>query len=389
MATPQPFEVRVGDDVLDDLQARLARTRWPGEPVDAGWRYGANLDYMRRLIDYWRDDFDWRAAEARLNAFPQFTAPVTLADGSSLDLHFIHETGSGENPLPLLLLHGWPGSVAEFLDVIAPLAHPERYGGNVADAFTVIAPSLPGYGFSAAPPAPIGPAAMAGVMSQLMTDVLGFDAYVAQGGDWGSIIAARVALDHPQGLKALHVNMVPLRPHLSDGAPALSAEEQAWVKAAQATRLKETAYQEIQATKSQSLAYGLTDSPAGLAGWITEKFHVWSDPKAAEPPFTMDQLLTNIMIYWVTGCMNSATWLYRGLREENAYSLAPGQTVTQPFGFCLPPNDLIPPPPASWLTRLGNVQRDVRLDAGGHFTALEKGPELVAEIRSFFAEHAR
>jgi len=389
MGSPRPFSVHVEDTVLDDLQQRLSRTRWPGEPADAGWRYGANLGYMRRLIDYWRNGYDWRAAEQRLNRFPQFVAPVPTADGDTLDLHFIHESGSGERPLPLLLLHGWPGSVAEFLDVIEPLAHPERFGGDAADGFDVIAPSLPGYGFSAAPPAPIGPQAMAGIMSRLMTDVLGFESYVAQGGDWGSIIAARIALDHPQGLRAVHVNMVPLRPHLGDGAPTLSDAEQAWIKAAQATRQRETAYQEIQATKSQSLAYGLTDSPVGLAGWITEKFHVWSDPKAAEPPFTMDQLLTNIMIYWVTGCMNSATWLYRGLREENAHSLAPGQTVTQPMGFCLPPNDLIPPPPASWLKRLGNVQRDVRLDSGGHFTALEKGPQLVAEIRSFFRDHAR
>jgi len=389
MGSPRPFSVYVEDAVLDDLQQRLSRTRWPGEPADAGWRYGANLGYMRRLIDYWRNGYDWRAAEQRLNRFPQFVAPVPTADGGTLDLHFIHEPGSGERPLPLLLLHGWPGSVAEFLDVIEPLAHPERFGGDAADGFDVIAPSLPGYGFSAAPAGPIGPRAMATIMSRLMTDVLGFESYVAQGGDWGSIIAARIALDHPQGLRALHLNMVPLRPHLGNGAPAPNDAEQAWIKAAQATRQRETAYQEIQATKSQSLAYGLTDSPVGLASWITEKFHVWSDPKAAEPPFSMDQLLTNIMIYWVTGCMNSATWLYRGLREENAHSLAPGQTVTQPMGFCLPPNDLIPPPPASWLKRVGNVQRDVRLDSGGHFTALEKGPELVMEIRRFFRDHAR
>ncbi|HZD24699.1 MAG TPA: alpha/beta hydrolase, partial [Alphaproteobacteria bacterium] len=247
-----------------------------------------------------------------------------------------------------------------------------------------IAPSLPGYGFSEASAAAIGPAAMAGMFSRLMREVLGFDRFVVQGGDWGSIIAGRMALDHPQGLAALHLNMAPLRPDLGPGTPPLSDEEQAWLKQAQAARQKESAYQEIQSTKPQSLAHGLTDSPAGLAAWIIEKFHGWSDPGADEPPFTMDQLLTNLTIYWATGSIYSAIWLYRGLREEGSFSLGPGQRITQPLGFCLPPNDLIPPPPASWLARLGNVERDTRLKSGGHFTALQKGPELIEDVRAFF-----
>ncbi len=389
MTAPEPFTVSVDDAVLDDLRRRLEHVRWPGEPVDAGWRYGANLDYMRRLVDYWRDGFDWRAAEARINRFAQFTAPVSGDDGAPIEIHYIHEPGSGDHPLPLLLLHGWPGSIAEFLDIIAPLAHPERFGGEAADAFTVIAPSLPGYGFSGAPPAPIGPRAMAGMFSRLMTEILGFDQYVAQGGDWGSTICARIAVDFPTGLKALHVNMVPLRPHLGPDAPPLTAAEKEWVKAVRDRQKAETAYQDVHATKSQSLAYGLSDSPVGLAAWIVEKFHSWSDDSADEPGFTMDQLLTNVMIYWVTGCMNTSTWLYRGLREEGSLALARGQRVAPPLGFCLPPNDLIPPPPKSWLERLGNVQSDTRLASGGHFTALEKGPELVADMRRFFRAHAR
>lgn len=253
----------------------------------------------------------------------------------------------------------------------------------------MIAPSLPGYGFSAAPAAPIGTKAMAGMFSRLMTETLGFEEYVAQGGDWGSIICARIAIDFPKGLKALHANMTPLRPYLGPDALPLTADEQDWLKLARDRRKTETAYQDLQATRSQSLAYGLTDSPVGLAAWITEKFHVWSDEGADEPPFTMDHLPTNIMIYWVTGCFNTSTWLYRALREEDAYSLGPGQQVKQPFGFCLPPNDLIPPPPTSWLKRFGNVQSTKYLDSGGHFTALENGPELVANIRHFFGQHAR
>lgn len=385
----KPFIVHVEDAVLADLQQRLERVRWPGEPVKAGWRYGANLDYMRRLVEYWRNDYDWRAAETKLNRFPQFTAPVQTDAGGSLDIHFIYEKGSGNNPLPLLLSHGWPGSVAEFIDAIEPLAHPERFGGDAADGFDVVVPSLPGYGFSEAPPEPMGPKAIASVFTRLMRDVLGYERYVAQGGDWGSIIVARMALDHPEGLAAVHFNMLPLRPDLSEGTAPLSADEQAWLALVQKMRARETAYQDVHATKSQSLAYGLTDSPVGLAGWITEKFHGWSAPKADEPPFSMDELLTNIMIYWITGCMNSSTWLYRAFREERAYGLGPGQTVDLPMGFCLPPNDLIPPPPPEWVKRVGNVVRDTRLADGGHFTMLQKGPQLIEDIRSFFREVAR
>jgi pimeloyl-ACP methyl ester carboxylesterase len=389
MTTPVPFRIDVDNALLGDLDRRLANTIWPGEPRDAGWRYGANLAYMQRLAEYWAHTFDWRAAEARINRFDQFRAPVATDDGDILDIHLVHVRGSGSSPLPLLLLHGWPGSIAEFLDVIEPLAHPERFGGDAADGFDVIAPSLPGYGFSDAPAAPLGPKAMSSMFTRLMRDTLGYDHYVVQGGDWGSIIAARMALDHPDGVAAVHVNMLPLRPALEAGAPALSEEERNWLKAAQERRRRESAYQDIQATRSQTLAYGLTDSPVGLAAWIAEKFHVWSDEAAAEPPFTMDQLLTNIMVYWVTRSMNSATWLYRAFRSENAYALEPGQKVKQPFGFCLPPNDLIPPPPSSWLHRLGNVQHETRLASGGHFTAMEKGPELVADMQAFFRKVAR
>lgn len=385
----KPFTVHVEDAVLDDLRQRLERVRWPGEPIKAGWRYGANLDYMRRLVDYWRDDYDWRAAEARLNRFPQFKTPIPMDGGGEIDIHFIHEKGSGANPLPLLLSHGWPGSVSEFTDAIEPLAHPERFGGDADDGFDVVVPSLPGYGFSDAPPEPIGPKAIAGIFTRLMRDVLGYERYVAQGGDWGSIIVARMALDHPDCLAAAHFNMLPLRPDLGDGTPPLSDAEKAWLKQVQDMRAKETAYQEVHATKSQSLAYGLTDSPVGLAGWITEKFHGWSDPDADEPPFSMDALLTNIMIYWVTGTMNSSTWLYRAFREERAYGLKPGQIVELPMGFCLPAHDLIPPPPPEWLKRVGNVVSDTRLDSGGHFTMMQKGPEMIADIRGFFREVAR
>ncbi|MEM7748557.1 MAG: epoxide hydrolase [Pseudomonadota bacterium] len=389
MAELKPFSVAVDDALLDDLKQRLGGVRWPGEPSDAGWQYGSNLAYMKQLVEYWRDEFNWRQQEAAINRFQHFITPISDEDDELIDIHFIREEGSGDNPMPLLLLHGWPGSIAEFLDVIEPLAHPERFGGDVADAFTVIAPSLPGYGFSSAPSRPIGTKAMAGICSRLMTDALGFDRYVAQGGDWGSIIATRIGVNFPDRLKAIHLNMAPIRPYIGPDDQPISSEEENWIKAARKLRTQETAYQDIHATKSQTLAYGLTDSPVALAAWITEKFHGWTDPSAGAPLFTFDQLLTNIMIYWVTGSINTSMWLYRGLRDERGAALSEGEHVTQPLGFCLPPNDLVPPPPASWLKRIGNVQSVTMLDDGGHFTALQKGPELVEDMRCFFREHAR
>ncbi len=385
MTDPTPFRVAVPDAVLDDLKARLANTRWPDAPAEAGWAYGAKLEYMKDLLAYWRDAFDWRDAEARINAFPQFTAPVTAENGETVDLHFIHEPGSGARPLPLLLMHGWPGSIAEFLDVIEPLAHPERFGGDAEDGLTVIAPSLPGYGFSGIPKTTLGPQATAGMMSRLMRDVLGYDRYVVQGGDWGGVIGARMALDHPEGIAALHVNILPLRPGIGPDDPPLSDAEKAWLAEAKKHLRDETAYQEIQATKPQTLAYGLTDSPAGLAGWIAEKFHRWSDPEADAPPFTMDQLLTNIAIYWATGTINSSTRMYRGFfRNERSGAMAPGQRIAVPMGLCLPPNDLYPPPPSSWVRRLGNVAHETRLAEGGHFTAMQVGDAFVEDVRAFF-----
>lgn len=385
MVTPKPFSVAVSEDVLRDLQDRLMKTRWPDQPEGADWAYGANLDYMQRLIEYWRDDFDWRGAEARLNSYPQFTAPVTAGNGEQVDIHFIHERGSGDNPLPLLLMHGWPGSIAEFLDVIEPLAHPERFGGRADDGFDVIAPSLPGYGFSGIPRTTLGPKATAGMMSMLMRDILRYERFVVQGGDWGGVIGARMALDYPQGIAALHVNILPVRPGFGPDDPPLSDDEKTWLDEAKTHLRDETAYQEIQATKPQTLAYGLTDSPVGLAGWIVEKFHGWSDPAADVPPFDMDRLLTNIVIYWVTGTINSSTRMYRGFfREERSGAMEPGQKIEVPLGVCLPPNDLYPPPPSSWVKRLGNVVRETRLTHGGHFTAMQVGDQLIEDMRAHF-----
>jgi pimeloyl-ACP methyl ester carboxylesterase len=375
----EPFRLDVPDAALDDLRERLRRTRWPGEAASAGWAYGTSLAYARRLVEYWRDGYDWRAAERRLNRFPQFIATV-----GGLRVHLIHERGSGPAPRPLVLTHGWPGSFVEFEAVIEPLAHPERSGGRVEDAFDVIVPTLPGYGWSSAPPAPITTRDIAAVWNTLVTGGLGYPRYLAQGGDWGSLVTSWLGADFPATVAGIHVNMMGLRPHLGDGAPPLTAAEQEWIARAQAVLRHETGYQAIQGTKPQTLAYGLTDSPAGLAAWIVEKFHAWTDPAAPEPPFPLDTLVTNVMTYWLTGCANTSFWLYTALHRGQGTRLAKGERVTAPTAFLAAPHDLFPPPPDQWVRRVYDCVRRTDAAAGGHFFALERPDDFVADVRAAF-----
>jgi pimeloyl-ACP methyl ester carboxylesterase len=375
----EPFKVVVPDDVLVDLKERLARTRWPIEAKAEPWFYGTDKTWLQSVVAHWHDRYDWRLWEAKLNRFPQYKAVV-----GGRKLHFILERGSGDNPIPLLLTHGWPGSVVEFLDVIEPLAHPERFGGDVKDAFTVIVPSLPGYGFSDAPEAPTSPRQVAGLWREFMVDVLGCEKYVAQGGDWGGTITSWLAFDHPEHLAAIHLNMQGLLPFRGDGVPPMTEEELAWLRQAQEQSRLESAYQQIQGTKPQTLSYGLTDSPAGLAGWILEKFHGWTTPGSPNPPpFDIDHLLTNVMLYWLNG-FNASAWLYVALVDSDAFFLKAGEKVAVPTGLFLFPNDLIPPAPESWARRVYNLKHRRMGASGGHFAALENGPLLVEDMRTFF-----
>jgi len=376
----EPFTLQVPDHVLADLKERLTRTRLPeNEPKGTPWRYGTSLAYMRNVIAHWRDSYDWRKWEARINAFSHYKTTI-----GGKKIHFILERGSGDNPMPLLITHGWPGSFVEFLDIIEKLAHPERFGGDVRDAFTVVAPSLPGYGFSDPPDAPIGPRDIAPIWSTLMTEVLGCERYVAQGGDWGAIITSWLALDHPKNLAAIHLNMLGLRPFVGKDSVPLSDEEKIWLERVQAKRAQITAYQQIQGTKPQTLAYGLTDSPVGLAAWILEKFHGWTVPdEDAPPPFDMDKLLTNVMLYWIGG-INAANWIYVSIVEGTAAALKAGEHVKVPTGVLLFPNDLAAPAPEAWIRRSYHlVQRNVS-DRGGHFPAMEHGEMLAADMGAFF-----
>ena len=374
----QPFKIEVAQPVLDDLQARLARTRWPDEVDRAGWDYGTNREYLEELAGYWQHGFDWRAQEAQLNQFAQFRAEI-----GGLNLHFIHEPGKGPNPLPLLLTHGWPDSFFRMHKLIPLLTDPVKYGGKAEDAFTVVVPSIPGYGFSDRPNEQgFNAARIADMFAHLMTKTLGYRQFAAHGGDWGSSITEQLAFAHADAVRGIHLTDIPYHHLFTVKAEDLSAAEQAYLAAGRAWQMQEGAYAMLQGTKPQTLAYGLNDSPVGLLAWLIEKFRTWSDSEGdIERRFTKDELLTNAMIYWVTQTINSANRLYY---ESQHHPAAPAAGRCEvPTGVALFPKDLIPAPRA-FAERFFNVRRWTEMPHGGHFAALE-APELLAEdLRTFF-----
>ena len=377
MPTLRPFSIDIPQAQINDIKQRVANFPWHEMPDDGGWDYGTNLPYMREFCDYWISEFDWYAQQAEINRFNQFKVEI---DG--IDLHFIHEKGSGSNPRPLIISHGWPGSVVEFLDIIDRLAHPERYGGNAEEAFDVVAPSLPGFAFSSRPPRPWGPRRMARVFNTLMTEVLGYRRYLAQGGDWGGAISSFLGFDYPEFCEAIHINILTMR-H-PDGVQ--TEEERAWETQFEIDQFIEDGYRAQQSTKPQTLSYAMMDSPVGVAAWILEKMTSWSDTDGnnVESAYTKDQLLTNIMVYVVTRCFNTASWIYYGRREEGGRVLSPeGKRVEVPVGCALLPKEFLAWPPRTYVERIYNVQYWSEFPRGGHFAAME-APELLAEdIRQF------
>ena len=380
MIEAKPFKIAIGQPTIARINRRVRDFEWHEMPRGPGlegtWAYGANLDYMKRLAAYWIGDYDWRKQEEALNRFPQFIANV---DG--IDIHFIREEGSGPSPQPLILSHGWPGSVLEFLHIIEKLAHPERFGGDAKDAFTVIVPSLPGYGFSGKPLRPIGPRTTARLFDSLMTDACALPGYIAQGGDWGSAISGWMGYEG-KGCKAVHFNMFGWR---SPGVGPQTDEEKQYAQRAMQLFEMEGAYFREQTTKPQTLSYAMMDSPVGAAAWIVEKFHGWSDTsRGFENIYSMDQLLTNVMIYLVTKSFNTATWMYRGLMEDLAGDPVPnGARIEKPVGIAAFPVDLIPFPPRSMVERHVNVTHWTDFKEGGHFAALERPDDLVGDVRAF------
>lgn len=375
----RPFRLAVPDSVLDDLRQRLSRTRLPDEPPLEPWSTGTSVAYLSRLLDYWRDGFDWRAQEAKLNAFRQFTVPL-----GGIDVHFIHEPGKGPRPMPLLLSHGWPGSVLEFHKVLPMLTDPARFGGDPADGFTVVAPSLPGYAFSFKPgQRRFSLEEIAEVFAELMTGVLGYERFGAQGGDWGGFVSSRLGYAFPQRLIGIHLNLLAIRRDpkmVADPTP----EEKVFLDQLSNWLKEETGYQWIQGTKPTTLAYGLTDSPAGLAAWLVEKFRTWTDCGGnPENALTRDEMLTDIMLYWVTGAIGSSFWPYYA-RTHGPWPIPEGKTVDVPTGYVAFPKEILRPPRSIAQRMYTDIRRWTVMPKGGHFAALEQPEALVREVREFF-----
>ena len=373
----RPFKINISKKIIEDINKKVVEYPWHEMPDDSGWAYGTNLEYMKEISKYWVDKFDWKSLEEKINKFQNFKSNI---DG--MDIHFIQEKGSGSNPKPLLLSHGWPGSIIEFLHIIDQLAHPEKFGGKEEDAFDVIVPSLPGFGFSGRPSRPIGPRKMASIFNYLMTEVLGYNKYLVQGGDFGGTIATWLGYDFPKTCTAIHINILIVR-H-PDGPQ--TKEEKEWEERFEKNQIMENGYRIQQATKPQTLSYAMMDSPVGVAAWIIEKMRGWSDIENndIESVYSKDTLLSNIMVYLVTKTFNTASWIYYGRREEGGRPLPKeGLPNEVPTAVALFPKEYLEWAPRSYVERIYNIQRWTEMPKGGHFAALEQPDLLVKDIRNF------
>jgi pimeloyl-ACP methyl ester carboxylesterase len=376
--TAERFSIQIPEDVLIDLKYRLDHIRWPDQLENAAWERGTEKDYLQSLVSYWREQYDWRAQEAELNRLPQFRCTV---DG--VDVHFIHKRGSGPNPLPIILTHGWPDSFIRYKKMIPLLADPARYGGDPNDAFDVIVPSIPGFGFSGKPSVGgVNNSTVSELWAKLMTEELGYETFAAAGGDMGSGVTRYLAAIHPELLVGIHVTDIGIIRQLmtAHDEASLSKEELQYKADVQKWIVEEGGYISLQATKPQTLAYGLSDSPIGLAAWIVEKFRSWRDQDCEfDKKFGNDELLTNIMIYWITNTIGSSAHRY----FENTHSLPQLGRIDVPTGVALFPSDVLLPP-REWAEKNLNIMRWTHMPRGGHFAAMEE-PELLAEdIRAFF-----
>jgi len=384
---PGPFQIAVPGDVLDDLARRLAAARLPprqsvpdSEPGDPAGEDDEVIELIAGLLAYWRDGYDWRDQERRMNAVPQRWAEV---DG--VGLHFLHVPGSGPDPMPLLLCNGWPSSMVEYLSVLSLLTDPAAHGDDPADSFTVVAPALPGFGFSdrCLDRRPTR-RWVAGLFHRLMAGQLGYERYVAHGDDIGGKVISWLGVHNPPGLLAVQTAS-PMSPYLGPG-DTLTAAEQSFVAASKRWDRDVGAYDHVQATRPRTLSLALNDSPAGLAAWILEKWLTWSDP-ATRDRLSPDGLLTNVMIYWLTQTIGSSMRFYVPATEP---PLGPGEAITAPASVLIPHEPHLPVPPESWLRRAyPGMKRLVVLDRGGHFLASEDPHRFAAEIREAFRPYRR
>ena len=372
---PTPYRINVADEVLSDLRDRLARTRWP-EPLPGDpWERGASVRYIRDLCEYWRTSYDWRAQEAALNAYTQFISNV---DG--VDFHYWHVRGNGPSPMPLILVHGWPGSIYEFHHLIGPLTDPAAHGGDAADAFDVVIPALPGFGFSGKPSEPgWGPQRTADAFHMLMTRELGYARYGTQGGDWGSAVTLAMAAEHAGAIIGTHVNFIGGRPTTEQ---MQASEAKPLLERAAIIQRDEMGYFQVQSTKPSSLGIAQSDSPAGIAAWIVEKFRTWSDCGGdVESVYTKDQLLTNIMFYWAPNSIASAANMYYEARREQRRGGS--GDIKVPVGVAMFPEELAQAR-REWVEGRVNVVHWTDMPRGGHFAAMEQPELLLDDVRSFF-----
>ncbi|MGZ4887342.1 MAG: epoxide hydrolase family protein [Candidatus Aminicenantales bacterium] len=379
MAEIKPFEVSWSDAAVEAVLAKVRAYDWPPIPeVPDGWAYGCDGAWLRGLCDHWTGGYDWRAAVADLNRFPQFTARV-----EDFDLHFLHVVGEAGGRRPLIVTHGWPGSHYEFWGVIEKLAFPSRFGGKAEDAFDLVVPSLPGFGFSSKPVRPIGQRTTARLFNTLMTQVLGYPTYRAQGGDWGAMVTSWLGRDHGPHARAIHLNMLGFRPH---GGPQGEAEI-AWATRQAGMMDVMGAYFRLQVSKPQSIAWMGAGNPVGQAAWITERFHDWSDlskKQTLDEAYGKDRLLTNIMLYVMTGSFATGAWYYRGLVEEGGLAFEPGERCETPTAFAnFPGEPLYQAPPRSFAERAYNIVRWTDMPRGGHFAAMEEPDLFVDEVRDW------
>ena len=377
----RPFEIHISDDALSDLRDRLGKARWP-EQVGADWEYGTPVGYLKDLCGHWREGYDWRFWEKRLNAFQHFKVGF-----NDIDLHFIHQRSRHENAVPLLITHGWPGSIFEFHKIIEPLTDPERFGGSADDAFNVICPSIPGYGFSSPPTHPGFETRAASRLFMGLMDHLGYGRYFVQGGDLGAGISLKVGRLAQEKVAGIHLNMALVFAPKEDPMRGVSQEEIDRME--EMKDPDEGGYGRIQGTKPQTLGYGLHDSPVGLAAWIAEKFHGWTQHDGEhEKAVSRDEILTDISIYWFTATITSSARYYYECSHFDDAGVTEPPTIPAPVAFALFPGDLLHPPRA-WAERQFNVSRWTVMDRGGHFAALEAPDLLVEDIRAAFRPFRR
>ena len=379
MFETRPFVVDWSAAEIERLRARVADTRLPPAiptPAGSGWTFGCDADFLRKVQQYWAHDYDWRAAQAQLNRYPQF---ITTIDGQAI--HYLHIRGESEGRRPLLITHGWPGSQVEFWDIIEPLAFPSRFGGKAEDAFDLVLPSLPGYGFSGTPAQPIGQRATARLWNTLMTEVLGYPRYLAQGGDWGAVVTSWLGMDHGAHVQAIHLNLLALR----HAEPPRDEAEGQWMQASLAAQQKLGAYSALQRVRPQSLAWATADNPLGQAAWILERFHDWAELRTRrfEQVFALDRLVTNVMLYAMTGSFATSLWYYWAIVPEGMAVLPPGTRCETPTAYTDYSDPVVVAQPRSRAERAYRIERWVTAPEGGHFAAMECPAFFVDDLRDW------